>query len=80
MTAEEDAQYAEGYITSITEVPLSPRYSIQHSSETYRASLVELDGKTFYFLSAKGLKVGQEIAISFLPKCDMVLTCQVVQN
>lgn len=75
--SEDDAQCRQGYITSITEVPFSPRYSIQNGTETYRASLVQIEGDTFYFLSAEGLEVGQEIVISYLPQCDMVLTCQI---
>lgn len=77
---EDDAQYKQGYITAMTEVPFSPRYSISNSSQTYRASLVRIDGEEFYFLCAEGLEIGQEIVISFLPRCDMVLTCQVVED
>lgn len=78
--SEDDAQCRQGYITSITGVPFSPRYSIQNGTETYRASIVQVDGDEFYFLHAEGLEVGQEIVISYLPRCDMVLTCQIVGN
>ena len=77
---EDDTQAIQGYVTAITDVPFSPRYSISDSPRTYRASLVCVDGKEFYFLCAEGLEIGQEIIISFLPKCDMVLTCQVVDH
>ena len=78
--SEDDVQYRQGYVTSITEVPLSPRYSISNGAETYRASLVQVDGDVFYFLHADGLEIGQEIVISYLPRCNMVLTSQIVGN
>lgn len=77
---EGEVQYRQGRVTTITDVPFSPRYSISDSSQTYRASLVWVDGEEFYFLCAEGLELGQEIVISFLPRCDMVLTCQVVKE
>lgn len=77
---EDEAQYSQGYVTAITDVPFSPRYSVSDSSQTYRASLVSINGKEFYFLCADGLEIGQEIIISFLPRCDMVLTCQIVED
>lgn len=76
--SEDDIQYRQGCITSVTEVPFSPRYSISNGTETYRASLVQVDEDMFYFLSAEELEIGQEIAISYLPRCNMVLTCQIV--
>lgn len=78
--SEEDKQYRQGCITSITDVPFSPRYSIQNGTKTYRASIIEVDGNVFYFLSAEGLEIGQEIMISYLPRCDMVLTCRIAGN
>ena len=78
--SEEDAQHRKGYIVSIREVPFSPRYTVSNGAETYRASFVQVDGEEFYFLSAEGLEIGQEVVISYLPRCDMVLTCQVVEN
>ena len=77
---ENDVQHKQGYVTAISDVPFSPRYYISNSSQTYRASIVQIDGEDFYFLCAEGLEIGQEITISFLPKCDMVLTCQVVTD
>lgn len=78
--AEYEAQCTQGYVTAITDVPFSPRYSISGSSQTYRASLVSVYGKEFYFLSAEGLEVGQEVIITYLPQCDIVLTCRVVED
>lgn len=78
--SEEDVQYRQGYVTSITNVPFSPRYSIAGDEKTYRASLVQIDDDVFYFLNADGLKIGDKIAISYLPRCDMVLTCQVMEK
>lgn len=80
VVTEKEVQYKQGYVTSIADVPFSPRYSISGGEETYRASLVLINGEEFYFLSAEGLEIGKEIVISFLPKCDMVLTCQVVRE
>ena len=77
---EEDTQYRRGYITAITSVPFSPRYSISDSSKTYRASLLTINGKELYFLCAEGLEIGQEIIVTFLPRCDVVLTCQVIDD
>ena len=77
---EDDAQYKQGYVTGISDVPFSPRYSISDSSQTYRASLVYVNREEYYFLCAEGLEIGQEIIISFLPRCDMVLFCQVVED
>ena len=77
---DDEPQSRQGYVTAITEVPLSPRYSISNGTETYRASLVQIDGDEFYFLSAEGLEVGQEIVISYLPQCSMVLTCQIIEK
>ena len=78
--SEEDVQYKEGCVTSITNVPFSPRYSIEGDEKTYRASFVQIDDVVFYFLNAEGLKIGDKIAISYLPRCNMVLTCQVAEN
>ena len=78
--SEEDRQYRQGCVTSVTPVSLSQRFSIQGSSETYRASLVQIDRDVFFFLTAEGLDVGQEIEITYLPRCQMVLSCQVVDQ
>lgn len=77
---EGEAQYMQGRVTAITDVPFSPRYSITDSTQTYRASFVWVNGEAFYFLCAEGVEIGQEIVISVLPRCDMVLTCQVVKE
>lgn len=78
--SEKDIQYRQGYVTSVEEVPFSPRYSISKGAETYRASYVQINEDVFYFLCAEGLEIGQEIEISYLPQCDMVLTCRIFQN
>lgn len=75
---ESEIQYSQGYVCSITEVPFSPRYSISGNPKTYRASYVQINGEEFYFLSAEGLKIGQNVAISYLPRCNMVLICKVI--
>ena len=80
MVSEEDTQYRLGSVTSVTEVPFSPRYSIGDDPKTYRASLVRIDEDVFYFLNAEGLEMGEEIEITYLPQCNMVLSCQVVDN
>ena len=80
MVTEDDVQYMQGYVTAIEEVPFSPRYSISDESQTYRASFVKIGDEMFYFLHAAGLEIGQKVGISFLPKCEMVLTCQVIEN
>ena len=77
---EDEVQYSQGYVTAISDVPFSPRYSISDSLQTYRASIVRVNGEEFYFLCAEGLEIGQEVVISFLPRCDMVLTCQVIKD
>ena len=78
--SEDEAQYRQGYITSIEDVPFSPRFSISNGTRTYRASIVQVEEDEFFFLSAEGLEIGQEIVISYLPQCNMVLTCQIVEN
>lgn len=78
MVSEDDVQCKQGCVTSVAQVPMSPRFSIQNSEETYRASLVEVDGDVFYFLSAEGLEAGQEIVVTYLPRCNMVLSCQLI--
>ena len=77
---DSERQYSQGYVSNITEVPFSPRYSISGNPKTYRASYVQINGEQFYFLIAENLKVGQEVVISFLPKCNMVLTCMVIRE
>ena len=79
-TLENDAQCRQGVVTAIAEVPFSPRYAIQNSSETYRGSFVWIDGDVFYFLNAEGLEVGQNVMISYLPRCYMVLSCEIVNS
>ena len=80
MVSEDEEQYAQGYITSISGVPFSPRFSISNGIQTYRASIVQVDEDPFFFLSAEGLEVGQKIGISYLPLCNMVLSCQITEE
>lgn len=77
LVSEDDVQCRQGYVTSIAEVPFSPRFSISNGAQTYRASIVNVDENEFFFLSAEELEIGQEIVISYLPLCNMVLTCQI---
>lgn len=74
----EDAVKYVGDVQSIEKVSQSPRY--MHNDSVARASIVEVGGKKFYFMSASEIEVGNKISITYLPKSTMVLSYELTDD
>lgn len=62
-----------GQVTKIESVPLSPRYK-DGNGYIMRASIVTVEGKEFYFMSADDIAIGDHLQLSYLPHSNMVLS------
>lgn len=68
-----------GTVAAVEACPDSPRYYLGESNAIHRASIVEIDGETFYFLDAGGLQPNMQVEILYFPESKMVTDCQVVE-
>ena len=73
--SEENSVMLSGQIELISPVLNSPNYTIGDEKISYFASIVKIDGKEFYFLTAEGLSTGMRVEINYLPQSHMVLDC-----
>lgn len=71
----EDTVSNAGTIDRISAVFASPKYHIGDDQTAYLASIVTINGEKYYFLTADGLQIGQQVRINYLPKSHMVLDC-----
>ena len=76
---ETDSLYTEGTVISITPISNSPRYSTAEDN-VVRASIVNIDGKNYYFMTAEGLFIGETIGIEYLPNSHIVLSWKVADG
>lgn len=71
----EDSIQFTGNVEAIREAVSSPRYHVSdEDSNIVRASIVKLDGNDYYFMTAKGLNIGDSIIVTYLPKSRIALS------
>lgn len=73
--SEDNSVTLIGQVELISPVLNSPKYTIGDEKVARFASIVEIDGKKFYFLTAEGLSIGMRVEINYLPRSHMVLDC-----
>ena len=75
LESEYDSISFYGQIECISPVQHSPKFTIGDEKVPRVASIVNIDGKEFYFLTAEGLSTGMRVEINYLPRSHMVLDC-----
>ena len=71
----EESVQSIGEVERIEDAISSPRYYVPDEDKgIVRASIVRIDGNSYYFMTSNGLKIGDLIEVTYLPESRIVLS------